>query len=69
MGDIVLIGSFINEIAKNAEKIKAEIKDICWQSVTPSSKSIDYLNIRREAADIANFAAMIIYACDKEKGE
>lgn len=30
---------------------------------------IDYAKIRHEAADIANFAHMIIYKCDQELGK
>lgn len=32
----------------------------------PHSQTIDWQKVRREAADVANFAHMIIFKCDQE---
>ncbi len=42
-----------------SEEVK-ELEDEFWL------KEKDYKKIRREAADVANFAHMLIVACDKE---
>lgn len=47
-------------IIEETEELKNELYQFCFKK-----KNIDYNKARREAADIANFAHMIIYFCDR----
>ena len=43
-----------------------EVKELAEAFQSPDVNKQGYKNIRHEAADVANFAHMIILACDKE---
>lgn len=51
------------------EKIGCEYKELAFEFVKKITDKEEYDKIRHEAADIANFAHMIILACDKKLQE
>lgn len=58
------------DISLCEERLKDEVKELdkeIWDEYYEEYfENMDYKKIRHEAADIANFAHMIILACDKE---
>ncbi len=67
-------GFDIDDLFITYEKLVAEVyelKEELYTELTPK-KEIDYVKAKREAADVANFAHMIILKCDNilnEEGE
>lgn len=47
------------------KRIKQEESELFWE-IFNGKENVDFSKIRHEAADIANFAHMIIYKCDQE---
>ena len=47
-------------------RIDDELNELFAEMVINPLEGLDYRAIRHEAADIANFAHMIVLACDKE---
>lgn len=62
------IGELHNLLLGEIVELDDEIMEDCHSSVgIPGiKKNLDYGKIRKEAADVANFAHMIIYKCDQE---
>lgn len=60
----------INRITEETDELDIEFNGIAmYKAWKGKMHKTNYHKVRREAADVANFAAMIIYKCDQKMKE